>query len=112
MPNDEQFGVVRIKLLQEGCSAVVAELRAADQLVVKWSDSKGRALDFEMTFDDGCSVHGRYEYERSKTRRPSLSRFMRETFKSLREDPPRWPNGLQFLAVPTADPSRYVIEGA
>lgn len=110
---DEQFEVVQIKLFRTGCSAVVAELRTADLLVAKWSDAEAqRTFDFEVTFDDGCAVCGRYEYEHKNRRRPSLSRFMRETFKSLREEPARWPNGLQFLAVPTAEPSRYVIDGA
>lgn len=110
---DEQFGLVRIKLFRTGCSAVVAELRAADRLVVAWSNSdRERVFDFELTFDDGCAVSGRYEYERSKKYLPSLSRFMRQTFKSLREEPPAWPNGLRFLAGPTAEPSRYVIGDA
>lgn len=109
---DEQFGVVQIKLFRTGSSAVVAELRAADQLVARWSDAEAaRTFDFVVTFDDGCSVCGRYEYRHGKRQRPSLSRFMREAFKSLREEPARWPNGLEFLAVPTAEPSRYVIDG-
>lgn len=113
-PADEPIEVIRIRLLRAGGSAIVRELRDADILLARWAatNKSDRSLGFEVTFADGCSLSGCYDYGRSKKRRPSLSRFMRQLFKGLRQQvPASWPRGTRFIAVPNADLARYVIDG-
>jgi len=87
MAIDEECSVIKVKLLRPGFSVVVAELRSADQMIGKWFDTKeASAFNFEVTFDGGCSVYGRYEFSNGKKRRPSLSRFVRETLKNFNDE--------------------------
>ena len=111
--DSERIEVVRIKLLREGGSAVVQELRDADLVLARWAahDRGKRSLGFEVTFGDGSSLSGRYEYRCSKKGRPSLTRYMRQAFSGLSQTPASWPRGTRFLTAPGADLARYAIGG-
>jgi hypothetical protein len=114
-PPDEQIDVLRVRLSHCDRSAVVSELYAADMLLATWATDldKTRTLDFEVTFADGYTFCGSYEHGRyRKTRRPSLSRFVRLIFKSLMQTPPSWPEGVAFVTKPTAEFSRYFVGSA
>ena len=103
----EPIDVRRIRLMQPaGASAVVSEFRTADLVLDRWigrgkSTVARREFTFEITFVDGYTFSGCYEFWRGARRRPSLSRFVRSMFSAL--------------AVPAAglapvDLSRYVID--
>lgn len=103
----EPIEVRRIRLMQAaGTSAVVSEFRAADQVLARWIGcERGRAarreFSFEITFTDGYTFCGCYEFWRSARRQPSLTRFVRAMFMDLAAPP---------AGVAPVDLSRYAIE--
>lgn len=88
-PPGEPIDVRRIRLMQSaGASAVVSEFRTADQVLDRWvGRGRGtparREFTFEITFVDGYTFSGCYEFWRSARRRPSLARCVRSLFSSL-----------------------------
>lgn len=84
----EPIDVRRIRLMQAaGASAVVSEFRTADQVLARWIDgARGgaarRAFTFEITFVDGYTCSGCYEFWRGARRRPSLTRFVQSMFSA------------------------------
>ena len=97
---DEPIDVCRIRLMQPaGASAVVSEFRTADQVLDRWiGRGRGtparREFTFEITFVDGYTFSGCYEFWRGARRRPSLARCVRTLFSALA----------------TADLARYAID--
>lgn len=92
----EPIGVRRIRLAQAaGASAVVAEFRAADQVLARWVDRvpcsgrnrlerlERRRFTFEITFVDGYTFCGCYEFGQGARRRPSLTHFVRGIFSAM-----------------------------
>ena len=79
----EPIDVRRIRLAQPaGTSAVVSAFRTADQVLDRWiGRGRGtparRAFTFDITFVDGYTYSGCYEFDRSARRRPSLARCVR-----------------------------------
>lgn len=110
---DERIEVVRVKLTCAGGSAVVSELRAADLLLARWLENGAGspALSFEVTFVDGYAFRGCYAHDGRRKGKPSVSRFVRSVFKGLRTLPGAPPDGVQFLSMPSADLTRYAIDG-
>ena len=96
----EPIDVRRIRLIAPaGACAVVSEFRAADQVLARWIDHERggkarRQFGFEITFVDGYTFCGCYEFWRGARRRPSLTRFVRALFH----------------AAGTADLSRYAVD--
>jgi hypothetical protein len=87
-PDIEPIDVRRIRLTQAaGACAVVSEFRTADQVLARWIDrersSKARQFAFEITFVDGYTLCGCYEFWRGARRRPSLTRFVRTIFHAM-----------------------------
>jgi len=86
----EPIDVRRIRLIAPaGACAVVSEFRTADQVLARWIDhergEKTRRrftfdIIFEITFDDGYTFRGCYEFWRGARRRPSLTRFVQAVF--------------------------------
>lgn len=103
----EPIDVRRIRLVQAaGTSAVVSEFRAADQVLARWIGcERGRAarreFTFEITFVDGYTFCGCYEFWRSARRQPSLTRFVRAMFTALAAPP---------AGAAPVDLSRYAID--
>jgi hypothetical protein len=104
----EPIDVRRIRLMQgAGASAVVSEFRTADQVLDRWIGRGSgcparREFTFEITFVDGYTFSGCYEFWRGARRRPSLGRFVRSMFSALAA-----PEGLGPV-----DLSRYAIDAA
>ena len=100
---DEPIDVRRIRLMQPaGASAVVSEFRTADQVLDRWigrgsGTPARREFTFEITFVDGYTLSGCYEFWRSARRRPSLARCVRSLFSAL-------------ATPPAVDLSRYAID--
>ena len=96
----EPIDVCRIRLMQPaGASAVVSEFRTADQVLDRWvgrgrGTAARREFTFEITFVDGYTFSGCYEFWRGARRRPSLARCVRTLFSALA----------------TADLARYAID--
>jgi len=82
----EPIDVRRIRLVAPaGACAVVSEFRTADQVLARWIDHERggktrRQFSFEITFVDGYTFCGCYEFWRGARRRPSLTRFVRALF--------------------------------
>jgi hypothetical protein len=82
----EPIDVRRIRLIAPaGASAVVSEFRTADQVLARWIDHERgaktrREFIFEITFVDGYTLCGCYEFWRGARRRPSLTRFVQAVF--------------------------------
>ena len=82
----EAIDVARIRLIQTaGTSAVVSEFRTADRVLDRWvgrgrQGEAHRAFRFEITFVDGYTFCGCYEFWRAARRRPSLTLFVRRQF--------------------------------
>lgn len=110
-PAGEPIDILRVRLTRSERSAVVSELYTADTLLNAWAADVGQALafSFEVTFADGCTFCGQYRQGKGRRSRPSLSRVVRRVFKSLRQSPPAWPEGIAFLKGPTAEFSRYAV---
>lgn len=112
-PAREPIDVRRIRLTQPaGASAVVAEFRTADQVLARWIDREAgsgrkpadlRRYTFEITFVDGYTFHGCYEFGRSARRRPSLTHFVRGIFDAMAAPQA----GLERAPI---DLSRYAID--
>lgn len=112
----EPIEVRRIRLMQAaGTCAVVSEFRAADAVLDRWvGRERGRVngkntrsparreFDFEITFVDGYTICGCYEFWRGARRRPSLTRFVRNLFAA---DAPAGDTG-------TVDLSRYAVHAS
>lgn len=98
--DDGQIEIVRVKLLRAQGTAIVAELHAADKLVVSWAaDEHAEAsLAFEVMFDNGYAFGGRFDYDRSKKNARSFSLFMRDLCERLWQVPATWPNGMYVLS--------------
>jgi hypothetical protein len=100
---DEPIDVCRIRLMQSaGACAVVSEFRAADQVLDRWIGRGAgaparRDFTFEITFVDGYTLRGCYEFWRSARRRPRLARCVHSLFGAL-------------ATPPAADLSRYAID--
>ncbi|WP_332877355.1 hypothetical protein [Massilia sp. S19_KUP03_FR1] len=79
----EAIEVRRIRLTQAaGASAVVSEFRTADRVPERWAgrghqSAAHRVFSFEITFVDGTTFCGCYEFWHAARRRPSLTRFVR-----------------------------------
>jgi hypothetical protein len=107
---NEPIDVMRIKLTRpSGTTAVVAELWAADSVLLQWAQSNGleRELNFEVTFVDGYIFRGRFKFAKNKPRRPSLSRLVRHVFSQSPNAHLAWPKGAVFANLPATDLSRY-----
>lgn len=93
----EAIDVRRIRLAQAtGTTAVVSEFRTADQVLARWTAREGgaktprrvvRQFTFEITFTDGYTFCGCYEFRRGSSngtrRRPSLTHFVRTIFSAM-----------------------------
>jgi hypothetical protein len=103
----EPIDVRRIRLMQPaGACAVVSEFRTADLVLDRWigrgkASVARREFIFEITFVDGYTFSGCYEFWRSARRRPSLSRFVRGMFSNLAAPP---------AGLAPVDLSRYAID--
>jgi hypothetical protein len=110
LPDDEQIEIVRIKLTRKGCSAVVYEWHAADLLLAKWAQTPGeKALEFEIVFGDGNAFVGKYAYGDKTTGRPSLSSFIRRTFKRLCDVSAPILEAECFFLRPPSNLARYTL---
>lgn len=112
----EPIEVCRIRLMQAaGTCAVVSEFRTADAVLDRWvGRERGRVngkntrsparreFDFEITFVDGYTFCGCYEFWRGARRRPSLTQFVRGLFAA---HAPSDANG-------AVDLSRYAIHAS
>ena len=103
----EPIDVRRIRLMQPaGPCAVVSEFRTADQVLDRWvgrgrGTAAHREFTFEITFVDGYTFSGCYEFWRGARRRPSLARFVRTMFSALAAPP---------SGQMSVDLSRYAID--
>jgi hypothetical protein len=89
-PSDEKIDVAHIRLVDDDrCVAMLGEFRAADRLLVSWKQQAKarRTVEFEITFNDGCVLCGRYRYGESAKRRPSLSAVVRHELALLAAQP-------------------------
>lgn len=92
----EAIDVARIRLTQDaGASAVVSEFRTADRVLDRWAgrgrhSAPHRAFSFEITFVDGTTFCGCYEFQRAARRRPSLTLFVRGQFSQCGMDLARY----------------------
>ncbi len=92
----EAIDVARIRLTQAaGTSAVVSEFRTADRVLDRWigrgrHSEPHRAFSFEITFVDGTTFCGCYEFWRAARRRPSLTLFVRGQFSACGMDLSRY----------------------
>lgn len=92
----EAIDVARIRLTQAaGTSAVVSEFRTADRVLDRWvgrgrQGAAHRAFSFEITFVDGYTFCGCYEFWRAARRRPSLTLFVRGQFSQCGMDLTRY----------------------
>jgi len=92
----EVIEVSRIRLTQAaGASAVVSEFRTADRVLDRWVGrgrqcAAHREFSFEITFVDGATVCGNYEFWRGARRRPSLTLFVRGQFNDCGMDLSRY----------------------
>lgn len=108
----ELIDVQRIKLSRPGgATAVVSELRTADSVLHRWAEGIGfeRVLSFEVTFVDGYTLCGSFEFGTSKRQRPSLTRLVQRVFTEAQGDLQTWPDGTAFVSVRTCDFSRYAV---
>jgi hypothetical protein len=80
-PDDEKIGVrcIRLCLNLRNARAVVGNFFAADKLLHAWAtDLNGvLACDFEIVYNDDCTLSGRYQFRRKGTSRPALMQFVR-----------------------------------
>jgi hypothetical protein len=83
----------------------VSEFRAADQVLARWvGHERGQArrqFTFEITFVDGYTFRGCYEFWRGARRRPSLTHFVRGIFSAM---------ATPLAASGAVDLSRYAID--
>ena len=81
LPVDEKIGVRCIRLRHGALNAraVVGNFFAADKLLLAWAlDLNGvLACDFEIVYNDECTLSGRYQFRRKGSSRPALMQFVR-----------------------------------
>lgn len=107
----EPIDVRRIRLSQPaGASAVVSEFRTADKVLAHWIDgdrgsrparADRRLFSFEITFVDGYTFCGSYEFWRGARRRPSLTQCVRSLFNAM---------AAPACGASAVDLSRYAID--
>lgn len=118
----EKIGVAKIKVKQASMqlTAVLGGFVEVDRLLLAWGASAATPIEceFEVTFLDGNMFKGVYEFWYGKSKRPSLSNFIRAC---LRAPAPRF-NVANYKSKPkrlvgkdgdVVDPSildRYEIE--
>ncbi|HTD03258.1 hypothetical protein [Undibacterium sp.] len=83
---EEKIGVAKIKVKQahRHLTAVLGGFVEVDRLLLAWGTSAGNPIEceFEITFLDGNIFKGVYEFWCEKSKRPSLSNFIRNCLRA------------------------------
>ncbi|MES2104049.1 MAG: hypothetical protein V4634_08525 [Pseudomonadota bacterium] len=82
----EKIGVAKIKLrqAQTQLTAVLGGFVEVDRLLLAWGAGSSTPMEceFEITFLDGNIFRGVYEFWNQKSKRPSLSNFIRACLRT------------------------------
>lgn len=85
--DEEKIGVRSIRLVHQAMhfTGVVSSFVAANRILVHWMTlAKGRHFcEFEIFYNDGCTVSGTYGFSSKSRNRPALARFIKANAGTL-----------------------------